>query len=125
MNNFGKNLVLKRRNSPIDEKETFCGLVDLLESLVLRGQDIFDNYALNLSEYEEDFYIIIENLLLLHFGDWKTDLVLWYVWERKSLEGEIAPMEWTNQDTDETKIVILTTSEELWDLLKEIEGKTK
>ena len=123
MSNFGKNLIIKKRNSPIDEKEMFCGLVDLLENVVLRGQEMFDNYNLNLSEYDEDFYIIIENLLVLNFGEWKTELVLWYVWERKNPEGEIAPMEWTNEDTDETKTIILKTSEELWDVLQEIEGK--
>ena len=123
MSSFGKNLIIKKRNSPIDEKEMFCGLVDLLENIVLRGQEMFDNYNLNLSEYDEDFYIIIENLLVLNFGEWKTELVLWYVWERKSPEGEIAAMEWTNEDTNETKTIILKTSEELWDVLQEIEGK--
>ena len=123
MSNFGKNLIIKKRNSPIDEKEMFCGLVDLLENVVLRGQEMFDNYNLNLSEYDEDFYIIIENLLVLNFGEWKTELVLWYVWERKNPEGEIAPMEWTNEDTDETKTIILKNSEELWNVLQEIEGK--
>jgi hypothetical protein len=123
MSSFGKNLIIKKRNSPIDEKEMFCGLVDLLENVVLRGQEMFDNYNLNLSEYDDDFYIIIENLLVLNFGEWKTELVLWYVWERKNLEGEIAPMEWTNEDTNETKTIILKTSEELWNVLQEIEGK--
>jgi hypothetical protein len=123
MSSFGKNLIIKKRNSPIDEKEMFCGLVDLLENIVLRGQEMFDNYNLNLSEYDEDFYIIIENLLVLNFGEWKTELILWYVWERKNPEGEIAAMEWTNEDTNETKTIILKTSEELWDVLQEIEGK--
>jgi|TARA_R110000772_G_scaffold205705_2_gene316320 hypothetical protein len=123
MKEFGKNLGLKKRINPLDEKELFCEIVDLYEEAAIRGTLLDENTGINLMEYDEDFYIIIENLFYLKYGEWKTEIVTWYVWERKDIvTGEIGVLEWTNEDTDETKEVIIKCAKELWDLLTEIDN---
>ena len=124
MKELGKYLNIKKRNSLLSEKEMFCDLVDLYESLVLRGDELDEKYSLNLTEYEDDFYLLIENLFYLHYGDWKTEIITWYVWERKNNStGEIGLLEWTNMETDETKEVIIKCAKDLWDIFKKIENK--
>jgi len=124
MKELGKYLNIKKRNSLLSEKEMFCDLVDLYESLVLRGDELDEKYSLNLTEYEDDFYLLIENLFYLHYGDWKTEIITWYVWERKNHStGEIGLLEWTNMETDETKDVIIKCAKDLWDIFKKIENK--
>jgi hypothetical protein len=125
MNNFGKNLNVKRRAGEFVEKELFCELVDMYEELALRSEKIHSEHGFDLSSYDEDFFLTIENLFFLKYGDWKTQIITWYVWERKDLEtGEVGTLEWTNEDTEETKEVIIKCSEDLWNILQQIEGKS-
>ena len=81
-----------------------------------------ENNGIDLNEYNEDYYVVIENLIYLKYGEWKTEIITWYIWERKDIiTGEIGLMEWTNDDTEETKEVIIKCAEDLWDVLNEID----
>ena len=123
---FGKNINIRKRTIELDEKELFCELVDMYEGLAIRSEKAFTEFGINLQSYEEEFFLTIENLFYLKYGEWKTSIITWYVWERKDIEtDEIGVLEWTNEDTDEKHEVILKCSEDLWDILNEIEGKTK
>jgi len=126
MNSFGKNINIKKRGAELNEKELFCELVDMYEELALRSEKLYSEWSLNLQDYEEAFFLTIENLFYLKYGDWKTQIITWYVWERKDIEtGEIGMLEWTDEKTEETHEVIIKCSEDLWDILKQIESKTK
>ena len=123
---FGKNINIRKRTIELDEKELFCELVDMYEGLAVRSEKAFTEFGINLQSYEEEFFLTIENLFYLKYGEWKTSIITWYIWERKDIEtDEIGVLEWTNEDTDEKHEVILKCSEDLWDILNEIEGKTK
>jgi len=126
MSGFGKNINIKKRTTPLEEKELFCELVDMYEELAIRSEKLYSEWSLSLQDYEEAFFLTIENLFYLKYGEWKTQIITWYIWERKDIEtDEIGLLEWTNEDTEETHEVILKCSEDLWDILKQIEGKTK
>lgn len=123
---FGKNINIRKRTIELDEKELFCELVDMYEGLAIRSEKAFTEFGINLQSYEEEFFLTIENLFYLKYGEWKTSIITWYIWERKDIEtDEIGVLEWTNEDTNEKHEVILKCSEDLWDILNEIEGKTK
>ena len=124
MNTFGKHLVVKKQLAPIHEKEIFCEIIDLYEDVALRGIDLTRNTGINLDGYNEDFYLIIENLIYVKYGEWKSEIITWYIWERKDIiTGEIGIMEITNEDTDKTREVIIKCSEDLWDVLDELSKK--
>ena len=126
MNSFGKNLNIRKRTTELDEKSLFCELVDMYEGLAIRSEKAYTELGIDLQSYEEEFFLTIENLFYLKYGEWKTSIITWYVWERKDIEtDEIGVLEWSNEDTDEKHEVILKCSEDLWDILNEIEGKTK
>jgi hypothetical protein len=126
MKNLGKHLILKKRLSPLLEKDLFCEIVDLYEDKAIRNTFLTNDTGINLIEYNEDFYLIIENLLYLKYGEWKTEIISWYIWERKDyITGEIGLMEWSDSKTDEVKEVIIKCSEDLWDILEEIDKKSK
>jgi hypothetical protein len=123
MNIFGKNLTLKKRSIPLNEKEFFCDIVDLIEFVSLRSDAMFEEMGVDTTDYDDNFYILIEELFRLNYGDWKTDIMLWYIWERKDKEGNIGLLTINNDDTDETEEIIVKTSEDLWNVFKKIEGK--
>lgn len=126
MNPFGKNLTFKKRGTEINEKELFCELVNMYEELAIRSEKLYSEWSLSFQDYEEAFFLTIENLFYLKYGEWKTQIITWYVWERKDIEtGEIGTLEWNDEDTGKTTEVILKCSEDLWDILKQIENKTK
>lgn len=120
---FGKKLHIKKRTNPLNDKDMFCELVELYEELVLRGDKIANEFQLNLINYEDGFYLLIENLLFTKYGDWKTEIITWYIWERKDIDtGEIGLLEWTNDKTEETKEILIKCAEDLWDVLEDIDN---
>ncbi len=89
LNNFGKNLKLNKRSEKseeISEDKLFIETVGLLESCWNRSNKAYELFKVNLLEYEENYYQIIENLIFLKYGKWKTELILWYIFGR--FDGE-------------------------------------
>ena len=85
LNSFGKKLKLSKRVKKVKvltEKEMFVDLLSRIEECWTRSNSLYDKFKTNLLEYEEDFFLIIEDLLLLKFGEWKTELMLWYIYGR-------------------------------------------
>ena len=35
------------------------------------------NNGIDLNEYNEDYYVVIENLIYLKYGEWKTEIITW------------------------------------------------
>ena len=68
---------------------------------------------------------MIENLFLLHYGEWKTDIILWWIYDRFDEEGNISPIEFNDHDTDAKEDVIVETPEQLWNFLKRIDKLKK
>lgn len=123
LNNFGKKLKFKERSKKQEtftEKDLFLESVSMLEGVWNRSNEAYEKYKINLLEYEEDFYQIIEGFILLKYGVWKTEIILWYIFARKDEEGTIYPLTFKIKDKDEEE-VILNNSSDLWDFLKRVE----
>ena len=122
MKSFGKHLTLKKKTSPFQEKELFCDVIEILEATISRSRKLYKEYGLEFQEYDENFFIIIENLFYLNYGDWKTEIISWYLWEREDDQGNIGELEYEDLSTGKKRVVIVKCSEDLWDILKEIES---
>jgi len=122
MKSFGKHLTLKKKTSPLQEKELFCDVIEILEATISRSRKLYKEYGLEFQEYDENFFIIIENLFYLNYGDWKTEIVSWYLWEREDDQGNIGELEYEDLSTGKKRVVIVKCAEDLWDILKEIES---
>ena len=131
MKNFGKNVNTKLRSENLSDKETFSNIIELVDLCNIRTEFLEEKFGFDLSSYDADFFIVIENLLLLHYGDWKTDIICWWIYDRLDDEGKLKPLE-VNTHTgeegeDEGNIevekIYVETPNELWELLKKIELK--
>jgi hypothetical protein len=123
MNPFGKNLNMKRRNDEPTEKEIFLDIVLTLDECWTRTHHMEEVLKMGISEYEEPFYIVIENLVFLHYGEWKGHIILWWLFERFTDEGELLPVELNDKDKDTSEEVFIETPEQLWELIRKIELK--
>jgi len=121
MKNFGKNVNIKsKKKKDLSEKETFTEIISLLDECFERSVKL-EEHALNITAYEEPFYIMIENLLFIKYGEWKTDVILWWVYNRFDEEGNVVAIKLNDHIEDKQEEVIVETAEQLWDFLKRID----
>ena len=123
LNNFGKRLKLVKRTKKtkqVTEDELFVELVGTMDHCWERSNKLYEVFGLNTLEYEESYYQIIEDLMLIKYGNWKTEIILWYVFGRKDEEGNIHPLvvQHTGEEDEE---VVLNTPLELWNFLAKVE----
>ena len=121
MKNFGKNLKVEPKKKGLSEKELFIDIVNVFDECNQRTEDLEETYMMGISSYDEAFYLMIENLLYIHYGEWKTDIILWWVYDRFGPEGEIMAIELNDHDSNSAESVIVETAEQLWSFLKRID----
>jgi hypothetical protein len=125
MKNFGKNVNIKsKKKKELSEKEIFIDIISLLDECFERSSAL-EEHALNITSYEEPFYIMIENLLFIKYGEWKTDIVLWWVYNRYDEEGNVVAIKLNDHDNETEENVIVETTEQLWEFLKRIDNIEK
>jgi hypothetical protein len=93
-----------------------------------------DIFGINMETYDDGFYILIENLILKTYGEWKTELILWYIYDRFNENEELMPLilqeeekngEEQDEEEQDGEEIFVETPEQLWDLIKKIDKKSK
>ena len=123
LNNFGKRLKLIKRikkAKEISELDLFVESIGMMDHCWDRSNKLYGVFGVNTLEYEESYYQIIENLLLIKYGYWKTEIILWYVFGRKDEEENIHPL-MVQHIGEEDEEVFINTPLELWNFLVKIE----
>ena len=124
MSNLGKHLNIKKRINPSEEKELFCELIDLYEHTIERSKKLYKEHGLEFKDYDENFLLIIDNLFYLKYGQWKTEIITWYLWERVDEEGNIGTLEYEDTNTNKSSgEIIIKCAEDLWNILQKLNSK--
>ena len=110
--NSTTSLKRKKKNNTECKKEIFLKVVNLCESVITREVLLAADFKIHLDTYNEDFYIIMDSLLLLYLGKEGFELVSFYLYDRINPDGTINYL--MDQDNNE---VVLETSEDLFNLL--------
>jgi hypothetical protein len=117
LSNFGKLKINKRNKS--NSKDTFIETVILLEHCWLRTNFLHEEVKIDLWNYEENYYKIIENLIFMQYSEEVANLILWYVYDRFDADGKILGLDITFPGK-ESKRFILKTPTDLWNLVEKI-----
>ncbi len=123
---FGSKLKLTERNKTQEEseKEAFINIVSSLEKAFTQSEKLLKYFQIDLSDYEDNLYLVIEDLIALHYPQWKAELIMWYIYDRKDyIGGDLYPLMYAEDDKEEEKMYI-ESPEELWDFLARIDSKT-
>jgi hypothetical protein len=123
MNPFGKNLNIKKRNPEYTEKEVFLDIILTIDECWKRTHHMEEEMEIGISSYEEPFYLVIENLVFLHYGEWKGHIILWWLFERFDSEGELLPITLNDDDLQTSEDILIKDPEELWAVIRKIELK--
>lgn len=127
LSNFGKKFKSKKRvksSKVLTELDMFIDVVDRLEKCWDKSNKIYEIFKLNVLEYEEDYFQIIEDLLLMKYGAWKTEIILWYAFGRKDSDGNVFPLIMQPKG-EEKKEVILNSPSELYSFLEKLEERKR
>ena len=116
---IGTDLSLKRKKKSEHDlnRELFEKIIIALERANIRTALVGTEFDIDLSKYDETFYEVIDNLMLMQFGKQAAEVIFFYVYERMNPDGSINEL----RDTNDTPI-ILNSPSELWDLINVIKN---
>jgi hypothetical protein len=123
---FGQRLKLEESKTTkvLKEKEVFIENISILEEILQRSDKLFNGYSIDLYMYEEPFLQIIENMFLLKYGEIISEIVFWYLYDRKDDDGTIYPLVFEEEDKEPVDI-ILKTPTDLWKFINKNLNNTK
>jgi hypothetical protein len=112
------SIKVKKKSEDDFQREKFIKIITLLEETEVRGVLLGNDLQLDFSSYDEKFYTVIDNLLLMLFGKEACELIFFYLYDRINPDGTINEL----IDADD-KVIVLTSPNELWELVKLTSGK--
>jgi hypothetical protein len=85
---------------------------------------LFSSHKIDLYEYNDAYYGIIEDLLLLKYGPELNEIIQWFLYERiiinEKEELEILPLIFLEEDDGKQEEIFLETPEDLWNFITKI-----
>ena len=109
----------QRRNKAFKKKILFISLIEQYEKALNKSARLQSEFGLDLFDYEEPFYGVIDKLMLLTWGMNVYELVTFYLYERLNLDGTLNYLVETKEDGSEVE-VFLKTPEDLYNYLSQI-----
>ena len=103
------------------ERELFCEILQNLQIVNTRTMGMKHDYNINMMDYDDPFYVTLENLFKLHYTQEQRNLINWWLYDKFLPSGEVLIL--TNKETEE--IIPSDTPQDIWDLLQDYEKKKK
>lgn len=112
---------IKRKNKKdFDQKrDLFINIVNNFEHAITKSYLLEKDYKIDMSKYEENFYQIIDSLVILAFGKDVYELLSFYFYERFNPDGSENGL--IIEETGEE--IFLKDAMELWDLVIKVNPK--
>jgi hypothetical protein len=128
LSGFGKHLLVKSKNKykiDISDKQMFIELIDTFSMAHQRSLNVEKEHGLKLEKYDGLFFLLIENLFYHHYGEWQTELILWYVYDRLDDEENTIPMLLLDELTGEESEIYIENATDLYTFIQGIKRKLK
>ena len=117
-----KSSLRKKLPSKIShEKQLFCEILQNLQFVNGRTMGMKHDFKINMMDYDDPFYVTIENLFKLHYTQEQRNLINWWLYDKYLPTGEVLVL--SDKKTDE--IIPSDTPEEIWDLIQEQQDEKK
>ena len=101
------------------EKQLFCEILRNLQFVNTRTIGMKHDYKINMMDYDDPFYVALENLFKLNYTQEQRNVVNWWLYDKYLPTGEVLVL--TNKETGED--IPSETPEDIWDLIQEHEKK--
>lgn len=106
---LGANTIIKRKQKNIQnqKKEAFISIINKYDEALTRSVMLHSSYKIDLTDYEDPYYNIIDELILLSWGPDIYSLIEFYFYKRIGDDG----IENFIEDEDGNEIYIRTPTE--------------
>ena len=101
------------------ERELFCEILQNLQFVNGRTLGMKHDFKVNMMDYDDPFYVAIENLFKLNYTEQQRNLINWWLYDKYLPTGEVLML--TDKETEEE--IPSDTPEDIWDLIQEHEKK--
>jgi hypothetical protein len=110
----------KKRTESDIQKDLFFKIIISLEKLNMRSNVLTVDLDIDLTKYDETFYDVLDNLLILNFGKNIAEIIFFYVYDRIDQDGNIASLS-DSKGND----ILLENVHDLWTLIQSINKMEK
>ena len=79
----GNNLQIKESSKSLEKKKkaNFIKIITQFKNVWKVSNELGSEYGVNLVNYEDKYYRIIENLIFEHYGKWAGEIIMWWIYE--------------------------------------------
>ena len=103
------------------EKKLFCNVLQNLQFVNGRTMGMKHDYKINMMDYDDPFYVAIEDLFKLHYTQEQRNVINWWLYDKFLPTGEVLVL--TDKTTEE--IIPSDTPEDIWDLIQQHKNEKK
>jgi len=103
------------------EKELFCEILQNLQFVNSRTMGMKHDFKINMMDYDDPFYIALENMFKLHYTQEQRNVINWWLYDKFLPTGETLVL--TDKETEE--VIPSETPEDVWDLIQEHKNAKK
>jgi hypothetical protein len=107
-------IVRRKKNNDDIKHELFINIITQIELVLNRSTLVHSDFKIDLSDYDEMYLQIIDNLIYLSFGTQAADLIIHYCYDRIEMDGSIP---YVDADGNEREI---SDPEQLWQVVKKL-----
>lgn len=107
-------IVRRKKNNEDIKHELFINIITQIELVINRSTLVHSDFKIDLSDYDEMYLQIIDNLIYLSFGTKAADLIIHYCYDRLEMDGSIP---YIDADGNEREI---SDPEQLWQVVKKL-----
>ena len=109
---LGSKVNTVEKKIDINEKDLFVFCVQQLE-LCLQKEMKIEELGMNLNPFTDPLWFVIENLCVAFYGGDVTDLIMWYLYDRKDEEEQVQ-----YYIDDKEQRYLFNTPHDLWSYVK-------
>lgn len=106
--------VVVKRDTNNKEKDKFIDIINVLQPLAENELKAYE-LGFDVTSLVRPYNVVIDALLVMHFGDVANELIQWYLYLRKDRYGIINPF--IDNSGEEFPV---ETAEDLWNLIQKI-----
>jgi hypothetical protein len=107
-------IVRRKKNNDDIKHELFINIITQIELVLNRSTLVHSDFKIDLSDYDEMYLQIIDNLIYLSFGTQAAELIIHYCYDRLEMDGSIP---YVGEDGIEREI---SDPEQLWSVVKKL-----
>lgn len=107
-------IIRRKKNNDDIKHELFVNIITQIELVINRSTLVHSDFKIDLSEYDEIYLQIIDNLIYLSFGSQAAELIIHYCYDRLEMDGSIP---YVDVDGSEREIA---NPEQLWQVVKQL-----